>query len=101
MDLDYRDELVQHVLTLLEEEDWSWKKVPLSSCCEKLSELHPPFAIKHCLDCYGTPHEEGEGPGEGPGEGTGIVYELDEEKICKFFAEILLRPAAGRVSGNQ
>ncbi len=86
--VDYRDELFQHILTLLEEQDWSWHCIPLEECCNKLSELHPPFAIKHCLDCYGVSHDDI--------DTGGVVYDLIEEKVCQFYAEILLRPA-GRV----
>ena len=87
-DVDYRDELLQHILTLLEEQDWSWECVPLEECCDKLLELHPSFAIKHSLDCYGISRDDS--------EKGGVVYKLIEEKVCQFFAEILLRPA-GRV----
>lgn len=84
-DLDYRDEVFQHILTLLEEKDWSWKMVLLDMCCESLSELHPPFVIRHCLDCYGVPQVREE-------DGK-VIYELIEERVCQFYAELLLRPA--------
>ena len=84
-DLDYRDEVFQHILTLLEEKDWSWKMVPLDMCYESLSELHLPFVIRHCLDCYGVPQVREE-------DGT-VIYELIEERVCQFYAELLLRPA--------
>ena len=41
LDLDYRDQVFQMVLTLLEEEDWSYKHVPVNAACEKLQELEP------------------------------------------------------------
>ena len=41
LDLDYRDQVFQRVLTLLEEEDWSYKRVPLNAACQKLEELEP------------------------------------------------------------
>ena len=40
-DLDYRDRVFQHVLTLLEEEDWSYRSVPLEATCNRLEELEP------------------------------------------------------------
>ena len=45
LDLDYRDQVFQRVLTLLEEEDWSYKRVPLTAACEKLEELEPRSSI--------------------------------------------------------
>lgn len=68
--------------------DWAWTHVPLDTCSDKLSELHPPFIVKHCLDCYSKSHTN---------EEIGVVYELDEDKICRYYVEVLLRPA-GRVS---
>ena len=41
LDLDYRDQAFQRVLTLLEEEDWSYTHVPLNAACQKLEELEP------------------------------------------------------------
>ena len=41
LDLDYRDQVFQRVLTLLEEEDWSYRRVPLNAACQKLEELEP------------------------------------------------------------
>ena len=89
LDVDYRDEVMQQVVTLLEEQDWAWSRVPLEECCEKLSELHPPFVVRHVLECYGTPDDGAESG----------VYRLDEDSVCKFYAEVLLRPA-GRVSNT-
>lgn len=88
LDVDYRDEVVQAILTLLVEMDWHWTGVPLDTCSDKLSELYPPFIIKHCLECYSKSHNY---------EETGVVYELDEDKICRYYVEVLLRQA-GRVS---
>lgn len=83
-DLDYRDSVFQHILTVLEEEDWSFRVVPLEATCQKLEELEPRFAIEHCLKCYGNVFTSD----------TGTTYcELSEEKVCQFYAELLLRPA--------
>ena len=83
-DLDYRDQVFQHILTLLEEEDWSWKSVPFEKCCEKLKDLEPSFALEHCLKCYGIKYY---------GEEGDVKYELLEDKVCQFYGELLLRPA--------
>ena len=89
LDLDYRDKVFQTILTLLEEKDWAWQSVPLQGCCDMLAELEPSFIIQHCLDTYGTRHTTEQV----------VTYELMEDKVCQFFAELLLRPA-GRVSEN-
>lgn len=51
-DPDYRDRVFQSILTLLEEEDWSLKQVPLERTSEKLSQLEPRSAL--VCACSGT-----------------------------------------------
>lgn len=87
-DLDYRDQVLQSILTLLEEEDWSWNSVPLLQTCQKLEELEPAFVIKHFLECYGV---------EFTGEEGERRYKLLEDKVCQFCAELFLRQA-GKVN---
>lgn len=84
LELDYRDRVFQFVLTLLEELDLNHRHVPLDLVCSKLEELEPRFAIEHCLRCYGNKTQS---------DDEGTVYELSEERVCQFFAELLLRPA--------
>ena len=81
-DLDYRDQVLQSILTLLEEEDWSWKSIPLQQTCQKLEELEPSFVLKHVLDCYGVAFTGDEGEKR---------YGLEEDKVCQFCAELFLR----------
>ncbi|XP_019854496.1 PREDICTED: sister chromatid cohesion protein DCC1-like [Amphimedon queenslandica] len=80
--LDYRDQVFQSILTLLEEEDWSWKSIPLQETCQKLEELEPPFVLEHVLDCYGVAFTGDEGEKR---------YGLEEDKVCQFCAELFLR----------
>ncbi len=44
-DADYRDRVCQYILTLLEEEDWSYKQVPLEQTISKLEELEPRWGV--------------------------------------------------------
>lgn len=86
--MDYKDKVFQTIMTLLEEKDWSWQSVPVQDCCDMLAELEPSFIIQHCLDMHGTRHTT---------SGPVVTCELMEDRVCQFFAELLLRPA-GRVS---
>lgn len=83
-DPDYRDRVFQSILTLLEEEDWSYSKIPLEGCLSKLLQLEPSFAIEHCLKCYGTAFTDDLGE---------VFYKLSEAKVCQFYGELILRPA--------
>ena len=49
LDPDYRDRVLQRLFSLLEEEDWSFKAVPLERCCSLLAELEPRWGynLKH------------------------------------------------------
>lgn len=44
LEADYAEQAVQHILTLLEEQDWHWTRVPLSATCHHLKELLPVYA---------------------------------------------------------
>lgn len=39
--LDYRDSVLQHVLRLLDEQGWSYKRVPVHATCHLLRDLEP------------------------------------------------------------
>ena len=41
LEADYVEQAVQHILALLEEKDWPWTRVPLSSTSHHLQELLP------------------------------------------------------------
>lgn len=88
LDADYKDRVVTGILTLLEEKDWSYEAVPVKECCDILEELEPRNILEHCLNCYG------EITSMDSDSGDNIVhYSLSEDKICRFYAEYLLRQA--------
>jgi len=92
LDTDYKEKVVVRILTLLEEMDWNYEAVPMKECCDILEELEPRNILEHCLNCYGEVIDMN------PGD-SNIHYRLSEDKICRFFAEYLLRQA-GRVMTN-
>ena len=72
------------------------------------------FVIEHCLKCYGDRLDDNIDPSDKTGEDSysryyynvcniiiiylvEVYYELSEDKVCQFYAELLLRPA-GKVS---
>jgi len=86
LDTDYKEKVVVRILTLLEEMDWNYEAVPMKECCDILEELEPRNILEHCLNCYGEVIDMN------PGD-SNIHYRLSEDKICRFFAEYLLRQA--------
>ena len=49
LEADYAEQAVQHILALLEEQDWHWTRVPLSSTTHLLQELLPRYNIPGTL----------------------------------------------------
>jgi len=88
LDTDYKEKVVVRILTLLEEMDWSYEAVPMKECCDILEELEPRNILEHCLNCYGEVKEMDIDSGD-----SIIHYRLSEDKICRFYAEYLLRQA--------
>ncbi|XP_071509670.1 sister chromatid cohesion protein DCC1-like [Diadema antillarum] len=83
LDFDYESQAMTHILSLVQENSWSYDEVPVEETLATLESLEPRCIISHCLKCYG---EEKQGP-------KGALCSLDTDKICQLFAEMLLRPA--------
>ncbi|CAH3173248.1 unnamed protein product [Porites lobata] len=88
LDADYKEHVVVRILSLLEEKDWSYEAIPAKECCDILEELEPRNILEHCLNCYGEITDMDSDTGEGT-----VHYRFLEDKICRFYAEYLLRQA--------
>uniref|UniRef100_A0A672KCY6 Sister chromatid cohesion protein DCC1 n=1 Tax=Sinocyclocheilus grahami TaxID=75366 RepID=A0A672KCY6_SINGR len=84
LDFDYEMTLLGHVTQLVDSESWSFSKVPLSVCLEELGSLEPKAMIEHCLNCYGRDYSIEDGQ---------VMYALDEDKVCRATAQLLLQNA--------
>ncbi|XP_053100106.1 sister chromatid cohesion protein DCC1 [Hemicordylus capensis] len=83
LDFDYEMKLLNHVTQLIYTESWSFSKVPLSICLQELEPLEPKEMIEHILVSYGKKYNnEGE-----------TFFEMNEEKICRATAQMLLQNA--------
>ncbi|XP_029359232.1 sister chromatid cohesion protein DCC1 isoform X2 [Echeneis naucrates] len=83
LDFDYEMKLLAHVTQLVDSESWSVNKVPLQTSLEELSPLEPKEMIEHCLNCYGKRYTENDE----------VFYSLDEDKVCRALALMLLQNA--------
>ncbi|XP_076462802.1 sister chromatid cohesion protein DCC1-like [Babylonia areolata] len=83
LDFDYLSTVMSHIVQLAEERDWMQSGVPLQDTLDVLHDLFPREVITHILRCFssGKPEEEDE------------VFDLDEDKVCLFYAEVCLRNA--------
>ncbi|XP_077337571.1 sister chromatid cohesion protein DCC1 [Lithobates pipiens] len=83
LDFDYEMKLLSHITQLMDSESWSFSRIPLKVSLQELRPLEPEEMIQHCLECYGKRFvEEGE-----------VFYALDEDKICRATAQMLLQNA--------
>nr|XP_028592065.1 sister chromatid cohesion protein DCC1 [Podarcis muralis] len=83
LDFDYEMKLLNHVTQLIYTESWPFSKVPLSICLQELGPLEPKEMIEHILVSYGKRYiDEGE-----------TYFEMNEEKICRATAQMLLQNA--------
>lgn len=83
LDFDYEMKLLNHITQLMDAESWSFSRVPLKVCLEELRSLEPEEMIAHCLECYGRRFSEEEE----------VLFALDEDKICRATAQMLLQNA--------
>ncbi|KAM4705773.1 sister chromatid cohesion protein DCC1 [Rhinophrynus dorsalis] len=82
-DFDYEMKLLNHIIQLIDSESWSFSRVPVKVCLEELRCLEPEEMIEHCLICYGKKFDD---------EGD-VCFALDEDKICRATAQMLLQNA--------
>ncbi|KAK1894967.1 Sister chromatid cohesion protein DCC1 [Dissostichus eleginoides] len=83
LDFDYEMKLLGHVTQMVDSESWALNRVPLQTCLEELAPLEPKQMIEHCLNCYGKRYSENDD----------ILYALDEDKVCRGMALMLLQNA--------
>nr|XP_039256238.1 sister chromatid cohesion protein DCC1-like [Styela clava] len=86
LDFGYIVDCLGAICNVIDSESWDIFKVPFSQLCEKINdsgELVPGYIVHHLMAFYGTMifmHDNSE-----------KYFKLKEEKVCRFFAEMLLR----------
>ncbi|NWY05775.1 DCC1 protein, partial [Nothoprocta ornata] len=83
LSFDYEVKLLNHVTQLIDSESWSFSKVPLNICLQELGPLEPTEMIEHILLSYGRKYTDGEE----------VYFEMNEDKICRTTAQMLLQNA--------
>ena len=94
LDIDYQEKAFSQILALVEEKCWDWHAIPIQFTCDILEELYPSFVLEYCLKTYGN-LVEGDNLSDDV-EMAGDLYCLDENKVCRYYAEYILRPALGK-----
>ncbi|XP_064605372.1 sister chromatid cohesion protein DCC1-like isoform X2 [Liolophura sinensis] len=83
LEFDFLTKVLGHIISLSEENDWLSEGAPAEDYCGELEPLFPRSVLLHVLDCYGNKEDKG----------GKTVYVLNEDKVCRFFAELSLRHA--------
>lgn len=96
LDFDFLTQVLNHIIQLCEENDWLSTGIPLDECLETLGQLFPREVIAHVIDCYANEMKSGGGqgdhdPDDQPMQIDAKFFSLSEDKICQFFAELVLK----------
>lgn len=83
---DYHFRIMTQILNLIEHNSWALDGVSKCETLESLSELVPPEILRQCFEWYTEPTGKVDNAGK-------PLYRLREREICRFLAEVLLRPA--------
>lgn len=86
LDFDYCFRVLSYFLNLLDENSWSVSKVPVKEVIESLKDIVPIPILEHVISEFSHPAQIHDDNGD-------VYYTLNENKVCRFLAEALLRPA--------
>jgi len=99
LDTNYKEKAFSQILALIEEKSWDWHTVPIQCTCDMLHDLYPGFVLEYCLRMHGALIED-ENTFEDV-EMAGDLYCLDNDKVCRYYAEYILRPALGKFNYHE
>ncbi|XP_078318948.1 sister chromatid cohesion protein DCC1-like isoform X2 [Crassostrea virginica] len=96
LDFNFLSQVLNHIIQLCEENDWLSTGIPLEECMETLGQLFPKEVITHIIQCYAdemksAPSQRDQDPEDQPMEIDAKFFTFNEDKVCQFFAELILR----------
>lgn len=86
LDFDYLSRIFNFILNLVDSNSWPTDEIPELKLLDILQELEPREIIKQCLYWFADFTENFDTDGD-------KFFKLNERKVSRFYAEILLRPA--------
>lgn len=95
LDFDFLVQVMTHLLQLCDENDWTHSGIPVEECVGVLQELYPRNVIEHVLKNFSTKMTPQAADDEEEDRMHIDIdyYKLDEDKVCRFFAEQILKHA--------
>nr|XP_022319946.1 sister chromatid cohesion protein DCC1-like isoform X2 [Crassostrea virginica] len=96
LDFNFLSQVLNHIIQLCEENEWLSTGIPLEECVETLGQLFPKEVITHIIQCYAdemksAPSQRDQDPEDQPMEIDAKFFTFNEDKVCQFFAELILR----------
>ncbi|XP_022256751.1 sister chromatid cohesion protein DCC1-like isoform X2 [Limulus polyphemus] len=85
LDFDYQFSVFNHIVNLVDSNSWPSDGIPLQAVLDTLEDLIPRKILEECFHWYTEP------VGRTTPEGYDL-YRWNEDKICAFLGEVILRP---------
>ncbi|XP_067126212.1 sister chromatid cohesion protein DCC1 isoform X2 [Centruroides vittatus] len=86
LDFDYMTRIFTFILNLVDSNSWPINEIPEMKLLDTLEDLEPREIVKQSLYWFADLTEKVDDDGD-------KFFKLNERKVCRFYAEILLRPA--------
>ncbi|KAL3869842.1 hypothetical protein ACJMK2_042474 [Sinanodonta woodiana] len=95
LDFEFLTQVLNHIIQMCEENDWLSTGIPMEECLNTLQELFPRMVLEHIIKMYADKVLTSSNSEEEDEPLTIDIdyYRLNEDKICRFFAELNLREA--------
>ncbi|XP_039279908.1 sister chromatid cohesion protein DCC1 [Nilaparvata lugens] len=87
LDFDYCFRVLSQIQNLVDSNSWPLNAVPENETVETLKDIFPEVIVRHVFHQFTSPQYERNEEGD-------ALFELTEDKVCRFLAEALLRPLA-------
>lgn len=97
LDFQFLSLVLSHIIQLSDENDWIKSGIPYQECMQTLEELFPRAVLDHVLKCYADKSKSDKmDEDDDRMEIDTEFYNLNEDKVCRFFAEQILKHSKGK-----
>ncbi|XP_063402344.1 sister chromatid cohesion protein DCC1-like isoform X1 [Mytilus trossulus] len=97
LDFQFLSLVLSHVIQLCDENDWIKSGMPYEECMKTLEELFPREVLDHVLHSYADKAKPSNTEDDEDQMEIDVdFYYLNEDKVCRFFAEQILKHSRGK-----
>ncbi|XP_041359133.1 sister chromatid cohesion protein DCC1-like isoform X2 [Gigantopelta aegis] len=91
LNFDFMSQVLNHIIGLCDENDWYDSGIQLDECCQALGEIYPRSVVHHVVSSFSKPRTSTTVEDDSSHQNTDSLFVLNEDSICRFFAEVVLR----------